>query len=131
MTDLYDNIPDDLDDNPTTASLRKLIGDALYQHLAADFGGRKIYIPEVIGEHHPIAVCVGLDAAQKISHVYGRMEIDISPEAGLRVKIARLYKGGTPKSQIGFIVGVSRRHVYRVLADLADLDESNQMHLPL
>lgn len=123
-----DGLPDDLDDNPTAQSLRLLIGDELYGVLAADFGGRRLYIPENVGPHHPLAVSIGLDAAVKISHVYGGMGIDISPAAGLKIKVLRLYKSGTPKERIGAKVGVSRRHVYRIIADL---EAADQLDLPL
>lgn len=126
--DIDSLFPDDLDDNPTVHSLRRLIGDNLYEIFAADFGGSRIYVPERIGEHHPIAVSIGLDAAEKISHVYGKMEIDISPSAGLKVKVLRLFKSGVPKERIGPKVGVSRRHVYRIIAEL---DAADQLDLPL
>lgn len=127
MSNLCDNIPDDLDDNPTADSLRRLIGDVLYQVFAADFGGSRLYVPHSIGEHHPIAVSIGLDDAKKISDVYGGLTIDISPRAGLRVKIIRAYQNGTPKARIGKVLGISRRYVYMIIAEL---EEADQFKLP-
>lgn len=106
---------EDLSENPTTASLRGLVGADCFRHLQRDFGGRRVYIPHSVGEHHPLAASIGLAGARKICEIYGGGELEIST-GDAKAEILRLYRAGVPKARIGHIVGRTRRHVYNILA---------------
>lgn len=114
-----DDLPDDLSDNPTIDSIVMLVGRGLLEKMSAELGGRRIYIPHHPGADSPMAVCIGLDAAEKISQVYGGMHFEVPIRAGVRTKILKCLDEGMPKARIAPTVGCSRRMVYKVLEEEA------------
>lgn len=121
-----DAIPDDLDFNPTISSLTALIGEELIYSLSSQLAGRRIYIPKKPGADSPLAVVIGLDAAEKISHVYGGTAFDVPVSAGIRAKIIQLHGDDFSNVAIAEKLKISRRTVQRVLGNRRD---KNQMHL--
>lgn len=111
---------EDLSDNPTLDSLETLIGAELLAKLSQDLGGRRLYIPAHPGQHSPIAVSIGLDAARKISDVYGGMEFHIPLRAGTRMLVLDLYRKKVPNAQIAVRLRISRRYVQRIINAEAD-----------
>ena len=103
-----DSIPHNLTDNPTAASLTALIGHELFAKLSCTLGGRRLYIPHNPGEQSPIAAAIGLDAAQKISHVYGGMQFEVAISSGRKARIRELLAEGKSVYMICNTLGVSR-----------------------
>lgn len=105
----------DLSENPTQASFEKLIGEKLFAQLSVELGGRRLYIPTVSGPNSPLAVCIGLDEAKKISDIYGGFYFEVPLRAGTRARIIEEFQAGTPKARIAAKLRCSRRGVYNVL----------------
>lgn len=112
MTDIDDL---ELSDNPTTDSLSLLIGEALLGQLSADLGGAEISIPYKARPNSPMSVSIGIEAAERISQVWGGMKFDVPIAAGKKSEIMRLYDLGTSKNMIARKVKVTRSHVYNVI----------------
>jgi len=57
--------------------IAEIIGVVPAIQLARDFGGTEIYIPKNMTADHPIAVCIGLEAATKLAEwaIGDRIEI--------------------------------------------------------
>ena len=113
MTQDIDSL--DLSDNPTIDSLTRLIGAELMSRLSDDLGGSEISIPHRAGAHSPITVSIGLEAAQKISHVYGGMKFDVPLYPNRHEKILELWRKGMSKNLIAREVRTTRVTVYRVI----------------
>ncbi|MBN9504940.1 MAG: hypothetical protein J0I69_02845 [Altererythrobacter sp.] len=64
-----------------TESLRGLIGDKGLIALAEAFGGRRLYVPAVLSDDHPIIQAIGADRAARLNRRYSN--------AWLRVPLAR------------------------------------------
>lgn len=105
----------DLSDTPTIDSLKLLIGEDLLAELSVAFGGMVVTIPRQPGEHSPIASVIGLDAARKISHVYGGMNFSMPIGAGLERKVLALYQQGISKNRIAQRLGITRPRIDRIL----------------
>lgn len=123
---LKDAIPDDLDFNPTISSLTALIGEDLIYVLSSKLAGRRVFIPKKLGADSPLAVVIGLDAAEKISHVYGGTAFDVPVSAGVRAKIVQLHEADHNNVAIAAKLKITRRTVQRVLSNRRD---KNQMRL--
>lgn len=97
----------------------EVIGIDAATALARRFGGQRIYVPRDMGEHHPIAVAVGLDAARLLAEFYQTTELFIPIRArhvSLVHELARLDPPPT-RAQIADRVGITERQVYRLLAN--------------
>jgi hypothetical protein len=116
----------DLSENPTTDSIRTLIGADLLSRLSMDMGGLAVSIPHKPGKHSPIAECIGLDAAQKISHVYGGMVFKIPVRPGIEAEILQLLDDGWNKNQIARKMRINRSRIDKLLERKA---RENQMSL--
>src|SRR5690554_4319831 len=90
--------------NPTIESLTALIGEELLQKLSVDLGGKRVSIPLKARPHSPLAVSIGIAAAQKISHVYGGMDVNIPVRQAVRSRIIALRAEGKSASEIAHIV---------------------------
>lgn len=111
-----DAIPDDLDDNPTLRSLTALIGEENMARLSMEMGALRVYIPANPGEHHPLAVVIGLDAARKIGQVYGNMAFDVPVQIGINARILELKAQKLSTVRIAHQLRINRRTVQRVIS---------------
>lgn len=97
--------------NPTTESLRKIIGDDLLARLSTELGGRLIYVAANPGVNSPLAVCLGLDAAKKLGQIYGGAEFEVPLKPGKKAQILKHYLDGMPKVRISAEMKISPRAV--------------------
>lgn len=109
-----------MNDIPDWQKLVKLIGENQAAALSAVYGGGRMYVPRFVGPHHPISEAVGAKAATVIVAEFGAGHIDIPMSLGKRAQVAQLLEGGKTVPEICRRVGVSRRHVFYVKAELRD-----------
>lgn len=107
--------PQDLSESPTAESITRLIGDALMLRLSDELGGKLLYIPYTAGLNSPISVCIGIEAAQKISDHYGGMRFAVPTVLGRDLHILRLYDGGMSVVGIAHTLRIHRATVHRVI----------------
>lgn len=53
------------------------IGARATLQLIAAFGGTELYVPMTMPPDHPVVEVIGLDAARKLSEIYGRERLDL------------------------------------------------------
>lgn len=107
--------PQDLSENPTAGSVSRLIGEALMLRLSEDLGGKVLYIPLKAGENSPITASIGIEAAQKISDVYGGLRFEVPTVLGRDATIVRLYNSGMSVTSIAHQMRISRSTIHRVI----------------
>lgn len=100
--------------------LVKLIGEESAGALSALYGGGRMYVPKILGAHHPITETVGREAAIRMVAQFGGQPLDIPISLGKRIQIQQLVTGGVSVSEICRRVGVSRRTVFYVKAGMRD-----------
>lgn len=111
-----------IESSASLAEIASVIGDEATLRLAEHFGGTRIYVPQKIGAHHPIAVAIGMDAAKLLSEHFFGVRFDLPLRQGQREKVCRLKKD-QPRlthAEIALKVGVNERSVYRWLAQASD-----------
>lgn len=94
----------------------RLVGEDDAAVLSAEFAGARLYVPKLIGRHHPITVCVGEAGAAVLAAHFGGRVLDVPISLGKRAMIVQLLKGGLSVRSICQKVGVSRRTVFYVKA---------------
>ena len=64
---------------PVAHELARIVGELRAVRLCRHFGGRRLYVPMAgnMGPQHPIALCVGLDAASELAAELGGDFLDI------------------------------------------------------
>jgi DNA-binding NarL/FixJ family response regulator len=109
--------PGDLSD---WQKLVKMIGEESAGALSALYGGGRMYVPKILGAHHPITQTVGREAAIRLVVQFGGQPLDIPISLGKRIQIQQLVTGGVSVAEICRRVGVSRRTVFYVKAGMRD-----------
>lgn len=117
---------DDLPYNPTLGAIEMLIGAEYAALISMELGGRRVHIPKRSGAHSVLAVCVGLDNAQKISQIYGGMHFDVPVGLGKKAEVMKLTNEGWSAADIARRVRCSIRYVYAI----RDAMNNNQTSLP-
>lgn len=107
----------------------RLIGDDAAAALSAAYAGGRIYVPKLLGAHHPITHCVGLKGAARLATVFGTKTIDVPIGIGKRAMVVQMLLAEATVPEICRRVGVSRRTVFYVKASERD-DESNPSAQP-
>lgn len=107
--------------------LVQLIGHHHAIELLRAWGGRRIKLPEKIDQDHPLAFVVGLEAAQKIVHHYGHINLDLPAERNYLIDLRNAailagFQGGSSISALAGLYGVSRRHVNSILDAMGHRD---------
>jgi len=121
---LYDDkLLEGLSDHPSNRSVAALIGEEAFALLSRHLGGRLVYIPYRVRPGSPLAMVIGLDAAQKISDIYGGLSFEIGIVMGRKARIKQALADGMPVYQIAHRLGVSRSTINRVQAELADKNQ--------
>ncbi len=113
MTDATEQL--ELSESPTIEAFNALIGEALALQLFRDLGGKVVYIPKTAGQNAPITASVGLEAAQKISAVYGGLRYQVPTAAARDAEIFRLYNSGMSFVGIAHQMRCSRLTVARAI----------------
>lgn len=101
----------------TQSSLIKVIGEEAVAELSMSLAGTRIYIAQKPTEKSPIAVCIGLEAAQKLAKVWGGQEFEIPVRIGRKARILMLSKMGKNNMQIASLLKISLRNVRRIVND--------------
>lgn len=103
------------------AELVDAIGAEAARRLAQAFGGTSIYVPCVVGDHHPILATVGREAADRLAAWAGGSALGIPKQAERRARVQALHRAGAlTVAQIARETSFSERHVYRMLCEDAD-----------
>ncbi len=95
-----------------------LIGPEAWGRLQTDFGGRRLYVPEKPGEHHPLAVSIGLELAQRLGRHFSQEYLEIPLALKKRTLIARMLAQGVSPAEIARALHCTRRHVYAVKSEI-------------
>lgn len=106
---------DRIGDNPTTDSVTALIGEDLMRALSYHLGGKIIYIQNTVTPHSPLAAVVGVEAAKKISDVYGGMKFEVPNRIGRDIEVLALHKAGVPNTQIAHQMRMTRKTVASII----------------
>lgn len=83
----------------------------------------RVYVPNSIHEGHPIAQCIGLDAARELSKVFGASDLQLSHCSDLirdwyMELTVRMTVEGMTTEDIADILRLSPRHIRRWRAEL-------------
>lgn len=101
---------------PSLAELARVSSVAAALALAREYGGRRIYIPEVMTETHPLAELIGYDAATALSHHYpgDRLEIPVFRDLRARIKanaIVAARRAGRSQADLAAEYGMTERGI--------------------
>lgn len=118
-----------IEDKPLLAQIKAAIGDDAHDDLLAALGGTQLYVPAKIGEHHPIAVSAGMEAAAILSSQFAGLTLMLPVTLKKRAAIIDALKSNTPVLQIAKNVYCSPRFVWKVKAELAASQEPDQLGL--
>jgi AraC-like DNA-binding protein len=103
------------------AEIADAIGLEAAMALALRFGGTRLCVPKVIGEHHPIRVALGKEVADKLAEWAGGGSLDVPKQAARRARVHDLHrKGALTIQQIAIETHYTERHVYRLLRATRD-----------
>lgn len=105
-------------DLPDWQKLVRLIGEDQAAALSAVYGGGRMYVPKLVGAHHPIAEAVGAKDAARLVGEFGGGHVDIPMSLGKRAQVVQLLEADRKVAEICRRVGVSRRHVFYVKAEM-------------
>lgn len=107
-------------DAPAIENVAKVIGAGAAARLIARFGGRRMYIAKRPAAGDALARLVGYEAAVKLGAIFGGERMWLPNGAGhaTRTRVAQLRRAGASVSRIAGELGLSERHVYKVLAQL-------------
>ena len=107
-------------DAPAIENVAKVIGAGAAARLIARFGGRRVYIAKRPGADDALARLIGYPAAVKLGAIFGGERMWLPNDAGhaTRTRVAQLRRSGISVSRIAGELGLSERHVYKVLAQL-------------
>lgn len=109
--------------------VEKTIGADATAALLSALGGSRIVIPQKVGEHHPIAQAVGLDAARMLTVEMAGMTVDLPVTARKRALIVAALGEGLSAYRIANRYTCSPRFVYKVQAELRAAEPPKQMGL--
>lgn len=101
---------------PSLAEIARVSSVATALTLSARYGGRRIYMPEVMTEEHYLAQAVGIDAAMALSHHYpgDRLEIPVFRDLRARIKanaIVAARRAGRSQADLAAEYGMTERGI--------------------
>lgn len=107
--------------SPLLLELESVIGLDATLKLVDRWGGGRLYIPEVMTEHHAIAEHIGMNLAKKMSSYYGLELLDIPLarsyfRARRNREIYTRYKSGESASRLAKHYGLGLRQTWEILA---------------
>lgn len=101
--------------------IRQLLGEEATDKLVATYGGgAPVYIPSKIKVEHPLAVLLGLDAAQFLAGEYGGLSIGIPRNASLirekrNILIKNDYSAGMSQGQLAMKYQITTRYIREIV----------------
>lgn len=102
-------------------AIAEAVGLPLALRLSAAFGGTRLYVPRVIGDHHPICVALGRADADVLAAFSGGGPLDVPKQAARRQRVRQLLSARSLTiAQIAVETSYSERHVYRLLSEDSD-----------
>lgn len=122
--------------SPTLNRLSEVIGLAAALKLSERFGGGEIYVPLRIQADHPVAQCIGADAAAKLAAAFGtgqsgaRIDVpkaDDITRARRNRGIVEAAEAGASKQALARRHGLTTRWVRRICN--GDGDDDQQLGL--
>ena len=114
--------PADPNQESDWARVVRLVGDDAAAALSAAYAGGRLYVPKLLGAHHPITHCVGPKGAARLATVFGTRTVDVPIGMGKRAMIVQMLLAEASVPEICRKVGVSRRTVFYVKASERDGD---------
>jgi alkanesulfonate monooxygenase SsuD/methylene tetrahydromethanopterin reductase-like flavin-dependent oxidoreductase (luciferase family) len=112
--------------------LAAVVGAEAARAFMAAFPGQRVYVPATIGEHHPIAVAIGMEAAAKLASGYSGVHLEPPLTAAKRKRVLDLAAAGVRDGRIAAELTMSERSVRRIRAQAkAQAAERRQGKLPL
>ena len=106
-------------EDPLLGEVEDLIGAEAYRALVQALGGKRIRVPAKIGPHHPLAMAIGLDLAQRLAKEFAPHSIDLPIAAKKRYLIAQALSAGKSVSSIAATFYCTQAFVFKVKATLA------------
>jgi hypothetical protein len=94
-----------------------VIGPQAAHKLVADFGGRRLYVPQLPHPDDPISTSIGFLAATKLARIYGSDRVEIPNPPPRRMQILALRAVGCSVDAIASQLRCTRRRVFQVLAE--------------
>lgn len=104
-------------DKPTLTSVTYIITHEGMKTLSYYLGGKRIYIPKDMPPGHPLAVAIGLKAAQDLSKAFGGQTFDVPSKSGRKVSVMMMREEGLSVSQIAHKLRCSRTYVKDTLSE--------------
>lgn len=102
-------------DNPTTDSITALIGEDLMRALSYHLGGKIVYIQNTATPNSPLAAAIGIEAAKRVSDVYGGMKFEVPNRIGRDIEVLALHKAGVSNIQIAHQMRLTRKTVASII----------------
>ncbi|HEX7821065.1 MAG TPA: hypothetical protein VF463_10650 [Sphingobium sp.] len=118
--------PGDLHSSEIFRSLADVIGVEGAEKLCRTLGGSRIYVPAIIGEHHPIHVAVGKENADRIAEHFHRTVLSLPKGLSRRERVLE-YRRTTRMTirEIALATDYTEKTIYQILAD----DRGGQLDL--
>jgi hypothetical protein len=123
------SIPDEDIPDTTIALIRAAVGDDAHKTLLEALGGTQLYIPAKVGEHHPLAQAMGLEAARQLSSKLAGVTITLPVTLRKRALIEEGLRNGDPVLKIAVRAVCSPRFVWKVKAEMVEAKEPDQLGL--
>ena len=104
----------------TSATLGRFasaIGEEATLRLAAQFGGRQLYVASSPRPDSELVQVIGSEAAEQLGRRYGGVIYQVPLREGKRARIIQLLDAGKAVADIAEQVGCTERHVYHVQAE--------------
>lgn len=111
---------DDLPAEPNYEAIVKIVGEEVAVRLSEDFGGIRLHVPKWPGKNSPITISIGLDAAWKISRIYGTAYVNIPLNPSKKAKVLELLEKGWSAPKIARAARCSERYVKKLRSQLRD-----------
>lgn len=110
--------PGDLRQSRHFQQVAEVIGHDAAEKLCQALGGARIYVPAVIGDHHPIKVAVGREAADKIAEYFHRTVLALPKGLTRRERVIEFRRSTSMTIQeIALATDYTEAGVYKILAE--------------
>ena len=106
----------------TLIELIDVLGEDAVARLRLHFGGTSLYVPFSLPEEHRICRALGREVADKLVAWGGgsRVSVPKSDPVNLRARILQMREEKRTTGQIAIELGLSERHVFRILKGARD-----------
>lgn len=109
---------------PRLAELAEMCGVDVAHALVERFPGMRLYVPEEVGEDHPLAAALGIEAARRLAREYGREHIEIPRAAGAareaRNRAIRAESRNATQGELARRYGLTERQIRTILRSSGD-----------